>query len=263
MKPAHFDKFQFAGKSSRPVRATKTRDGWNTTGVSYDDYTRFQTQTRKPSGERRLATPKWAVNDPLLQELLVVFMEERAAIRRGTGTLFERLEHARQAVIATHPRLSDTLTKLCNEYVELKKFGACPEMADEDVLAYAEKILGARPLWVEVARELLQGRRKRELEIEIEGIDTYLRYTQNGGADVLAGIVYLYYRAGLDSVGVGAELGLKPPHVRQLLWRLAQTCSDRFAGRDQSAADVQAENANNRIPEPMWEAWAAAKDDAE
>ena len=73
------------------------------------------------------------------------------------------------------------------------------------------------------ARYQDEQKRKRELEIEIEGIDTYLRISENGGADIIAAIVYLYYRTGYDSVGVAAELGLKPPHIRQTLWRMHQT----------------------------------------
>ena len=62
----------------------------------------------------------------------------------------------------------------------------------------------------------------------IEGIDTYLRYTVNGGADMVASAVYLYYRVGMDSVGVANELGLKPPHIRQTLYRLHQTAKKIF-----------------------------------
>jgi len=68
--------------------------------------------------------------------------------------------------------------------------------------------------------------RIKQLEREISGIDTYLRISENGGADIVAAIVYLYYRTGLDSVGVGGELGLKPPHVRQTLFRMHQTAKN-------------------------------------
>ena len=45
----------------------------------------------------------------------------------------------------------------------------------------------------------------------------------------MAGMVYLYYRAGMDSVGVASELGIKPQHVRQTIWRLHRT-ADLIAG---------------------------------
>ncbi len=68
----------------------------------------------------------------------------------------------------------------------------------------------------------------RRLETVIEGIDTYLRYSEHGGADVVVSCVYLYYRVGMDSVGVASELGLKSPHVRQMLFRLHQTAKKVF-----------------------------------
>lgn len=180
----------------------------------------MSTQQHKPSGERRLPTPQWAVNDKMLRELLVVFMEERAGYRkRQRGELVPRLEKAKAAIIAQRPRMIATLKKLCDEYVYLKRIGSAPELDDE-----ALNLSLAQPLvFEEWARPFIDLTRRRELEIEIEGIDTYLRMHATGGADVVAAIVYLYYRAGLDSVGVGAELGLKPPHVRQTLWRLHDT----------------------------------------
>jgi hypothetical protein len=54
------------------------------------------------------------------------------------------------------------------------------------------------------------------LEREIRNADTTLRFNENALA-VVAGIIALYYRAGLDSVGVGAELGFLPTHIRQTL----------------------------------------------
>ena len=40
---------------------------------------------------------------------------------------------------------------------------------------------------------------------------------------MLAGVAYHYWRGGLNSVETGQQLGIKPPHVRQLLWRLSTT----------------------------------------
>lgn len=236
-KAQKYDAHQFAGRHEYPVSARNTLAGWVSTGVAFEDYTRMNTQQRKPSGERRLPTPKWAVNDPMLRTLLVKFTEERAGFRKAQkGTLLERLERAKVAVIAQRPRLVTVLSGLCKQYVELKQYGKHPELTDEQVLDVAEKVLGAKPLFVSghplAAREMLAHKRSRELEIEIEGIDTYLRYTANGGADTVAAIVYLYYRAGYDSVGVGAELGLKPPHVRQTLWRLHDTAKKLWPSQD-------------------------------
>lgn len=238
---------QFANRREYPVNARHTVEGWVSTGIAFEDYARMNTQQRKQSGERRLPTPTWSVNDKLLRELLVVFMEERAGLRKKQkGTLTERLERAKVAVINQRPRLIAVLTRLGAEYVTLKRLGLDPTTTDEQWNASRHQ-----PYIVCCAGEakfVAEKKRKRELEIEIEGIDTYLRYTANGGADVIAAVVYLYYRSGLDSVGVGSELGLKPPHVRQTLWRLHQTAAKLWPEPKQDvvnlAAAIECGNAN-------------------
>jgi hypothetical protein len=223
---AHFDHYQFDGRRARPVSAL--------TGISFEDYVAMSTRQHKPSNERRLPTPIWATNDELLRNLLVVFMEERCGIKNPQGTLLERLKVAQQAVINQHSRMRETLHRLCIEYVQLKQRGVLK--TEKEVDAEITKRYGQPPLpfGVEYNKKLVESDRLRELEVEIEGLDTYLRYTRTGGADVLAAIVYLYYRAGLDSVGVAIELGLKPPHVRQLLWRLWQTWNMKFSSQQQT-----------------------------
>lgn len=222
---------QFADRKTYPVSATPTADGWFSTGIDFSDYARMGTQQRKQSGERRLPTPQWAVNDPMLKQLLVAFMEERAGIKRKRGGLQERLKRAQEVISAQRPRLNAVLDRLCREYVQVKKFGAYPDCSDEEVLDIAEKVYGQRPApfkdedGILVGRKMLTQKMARDWQIEIEGIDTLLRYTNGptAGAGVIAAIVWLYYRVGMDSVGVGSELGLKPPHIRQTLWRLHET----------------------------------------
>lgn len=233
-----FDPHAFAGKRSHPVSATITATGWLSNGVSFDDYSRMSTQTRRTSGERRLPTPLWAMNNPMLRRVLIHFMEERAFSKKErTNSAFlkrvddsgdkiklglkERLERAKAKIATKRPAAIVVLNRLCGEYVEIKTKGLKPGMTDAEwnesknqpFMNFAEG----------EARYQDEQKRLRQLEIEIEGIDTYLRISENGGADIIAAIVYLYYRTGLDSVGVGSELGLKPPHIRQTLWRLHQT----------------------------------------
>lgn len=237
-----------------PVSAHKVVDGWASTGLDYSDYGRMSTQQHKQSGERRLPTPGWAVNDTKLRELLVVFMEERAGFRkRRKGELRPRLNAAVEAIIAQRPRLTAILTKLCKEYSVLSTLGAKPDVTDTEFNeARTEPFLP----WAEgEARYLFEKKRKRELEIEIEGIDTYLRITKTGGADIILSIVYLYYRVGLDSVGVGQELNLKPPHVRQTLWRLHDTWNKLYPDEEKVA-----ESNNETCPADM--AFATIKDAA-
>ena len=227
-----------------PVGARQLADGnWLTPGISFEDYGSMQMQHRRPAtSERRLETPTWAVNDRMLRELVVVFMEERAGFRKpqvgprgGAMTLRERLARAQAAVTNQRPRLFETMDKLCREYVTIKTKGLDPNITDDEwnrskLQPYMVRDDPAAEMVFEPrARIDDEENRKRILAVEIEGIDTYLRITEKGGADVVASIVYLYYRCEMDSVGVGSTLGLKPPHVRQTLWRLHETWNSKLA----------------------------------
>ena len=250
-----FDKSQFAGRNQYPVGASLTATGWLSNGVSFEDYNRMSTHKRKTSGERRLPTPAWAMNDSALRRVLVAFMEERAfskkerslrasadkleliemkkkfdfRTREGRKALTaweeaklrHRLDAVQKKVASKRPAATQVMDQLCAEYVEIKQKGLKPEMTDrewnesksEPYMEFAEG----------EARYQDEKVKLRRLEVVIEGIDTYLRYTVNGGADIVVAAVYLYYRVGMDSVGVANELGLKSPHIRQTLYRLHQT----------------------------------------
>ena len=214
-------------EKQQPVSARITASGWISNGIDFESYARMQTTTRKTAGERRLPTPDWAMNNPMLRRVLVRFMEERAFSKKERGTftkdtgLRERLTRACARIMQKRPAAIASLDKLCEEYVEIKQRGLNPQMTDKE---WNESKAQPYMPWAEgEARYVDEQKRIKQLESEIEGIDTYLRISENGGADVVAATVYLYYRTGLDSVGVGAELGLKPPHVRQTLFRLHQS----------------------------------------
>lgn len=172
------------------------------TGISFEDYSRMSQRVHKPSNERRFPTPIWATDDRLLRELIVRFMEQRGNNGRTLpwqpGTLQERLASAKQRIISVRiPQVTVVLDRLCREYVALKRETPVTDK---------------------------QRARLKELESEIEGIDTFIRKNRtDGGLAFIASIVYLYYRSGLDSVGVGAELDIKPPLVRQTLYKLHLT----------------------------------------
>jgi hypothetical protein len=208
----HFDKWQFANRRSNPISAASDgHGGFTTPGITFEDYSRMASMFRKTTGERRLPTPSWAIDDRKLRHLLVVFMELRAGLVCFKKPLVEkkqdltpealkvRLEKAKQKLLSRRDGKQALMKRLNEEYVELRQLG-----------------LGAEP-------------RCRQLEIEIVGLDTYLRTSENGTVDVIAAMVYLYYRAAQDSVGVSSELGVKPQHVRQTLWRLHRA-ADFIAG---------------------------------
>ena len=208
-----------------PVSARKVAGEWESPRIDYSDYGRMSTQSHKPSGERRLPTPTWAVNDEQLRELLVCFLEERAGFRKQQpGTLLERLERAKAAIINQRPRLIATLTKLCAEYTSIKRLGAKPGVTDDEYNEAREQPYMA--FAAGEARYVAEKKRLKDLENEIGGLDTFIRYTEtDGGAATIAAAVYLYFRLRKDSVGVALELSMSPPWVRQTLWRLHQTAA--------------------------------------
>src|SRR5579863_5249017 len=84
------------------------------------------------------------------------------------------------------------LTRLCLEFVALKKN---PNATREKLDRLSQKIEGADS-------ELCT-----------------LQKSDRGAAQIVA-MVHFYYLVGMDSVGVATQLGIKPPVVRNTLWKL-------------------------------------------
>jgi len=176
-----------------PVSATYhgAEGGWESTGLSYDDYARMQKHSRALAPGRRLHTPSWAVNDVELAELLAHFMEGRARLRsKQSGTYAERITRAEEKLKEQRPELVEMLQRFCTEYVQLKN--------------ETEPDAG----------------RLRYLEIILPNVDTQLRMIDRGCSLIICGVVYHFYRRGLNGLQVAEELNLQHCHVRQILWRL-------------------------------------------
>lgn len=171
-------------------------------GISFSDYGGMHTENHKLGTFRKLERPKWAVDDALLQKLLVCYIEERAMVA-STGTPVERLAKAQKVITAKQRAKIGVLDRLCKEYVALKQQATlCGEEA----------------------------KRLTFLSAQIETYDTCLRIDVNVAPTIL-GCVYHYYRCGLSSVATATALGIKPPHVRQILWKLSRTWERMQAGR--------------------------------
>jgi len=180
-----------------PVGADFDGHDFHGRGLAYEDYNRCHTETHKSSGERRI-NPAWVNNDSLLREALVLFYEIRCGwIKRRSkneivgvrpGTLSERLRRAQESIKSRVPALRVSIRNLCSEYAALKKTDP-------------------------------RNPRLRRLGNIISGIDTTLLTIERGPGLVLR-IVHLFYRVGLDSPGVGEELGLQPGHVRKVLFNV-------------------------------------------
>jgi hypothetical protein len=133
----------------------------------------------------------WALSDKLLQNLLVSYMEFRLGVTDPCGTLQERRAMLAHAWYRMRPALDARLDRLNKRYVE-----AC-QRGDK--------------------------KRANQLETQVENLDTYIRTSNcGGGLGTMANVVYCYYRRMLDSVGTADECGVKPPSVRQTLYRLNQ-----------------------------------------
>jgi hypothetical protein len=190
-----FDPHQFF-RPSAPVHAEYAGNGeFTSSGVSFDDYSRMHKGGQNLFRGRRAPPPRWALNDLELREVLVRFLERRAGLLnpRG-GTHAQRIKRARAKLASRAPVDSALLDRLCREYVAAKR----------------ERRRNAARL--------------RMQEIQIENLDTCLRMVDP--LPVVARIVYLYHRCGLDSVQVGTAVHLKPPHIRGLLWRLDRVAKE-------------------------------------
>lgn len=177
----------FGLRRTHPVSATYLApDEFSTPGIAFEDFSRMRTQQRKTTGSRRKPTPEWVVNDQKLQEVITRYVEVRAGFPFAqSGTREERIARAEARLTARASSSWRVLTKLNAEY---RNAETTPE-------------------------------RKAELVPLIRGLDS-ARIVDRHPAAVAAGCVWLYYRSAQDSVGVAAELGIKPPAVRQLLFRL-------------------------------------------
>jgi hypothetical protein len=245
-----FDKYAFAGRRTKAVSSTKTREGWDSTGISFADFGSMHVHHREKVQERRLPTPKWAVRDEWLRELLVVYLEERFYVDANPIlTLNERLKVARAAAEYYLPKKQDWLREKLKQYNVLCLHGV--QDADEKVIQdFADVNDGQLPLTADIAREYLSTKKVHDLEIQIQNIDTDIVLTKRGHAEVIAAIVYLYYRLGWDSVTVAEQLGLKSPHVRQVLARLHSTwdASLSHLGKAQDAGQDHENPTSGEVP---------------
>ena len=206
---------------------------------------------REKVQERRLPTPRWAIRDDYLRVLIVTYLEERFYVKPNEIlTLVERLQIARAAADHYAPYKRQLLADWLEDYHNLCVNGR-KDLTDEQAIALyisLRSIRGQLPLDADVAREYLANKKIHDLEIQIQNVDTDIVLTERGHAEVIAAIVYLYYRLGWDSVTAATQLKLKSPHVRQVLARLHSTRTASLshlykageAGQDQAnrSADV-------------------------
>src|SRR5438874_2146156 len=141
MHEAHFDRHQFAGRRTRAVSATKTREGWDSTGISFGDLGSMSVKHRNVQWERRLPTPQWAVNDEQLRAVVLRFAEDRLYnFSRNidhTGTDQERMDRIAAESKRVLPGIKQQLEEMLVTAAELESEGVKSSVARVHARSYA------------------------------------------------------------------------------------------------------------------------------
>lgn len=182
-----FDKHAFAGRRAKAVKATKTREGWDTTGISYADFGSMHVHHREETQVRKLPTPEWANNDVGLRRAVLRFCERYVYINKPTGTDAERLQAIRDKAKAMLPSIEKRLNITLRQYHESNG--------------------GQR-----------EG--KRDFSITVQNLDRMVQILRRGLPELVTAVMMYYYRLGWNSVKVAEELKLTPPAVREWLYRM-------------------------------------------
>ena len=165
----------------------------DSTGISFEDYGRMHMHTRKLFAFRKLPVPAWALNNDQLRAVITRCVEARAHVGHHnilfTGTYAERLALAKQIIAA---RRQDHIDQ-CDRMLALHRL--------------VQSKCGDTP----AVREVI-ARKVQEADTQI--------ITDEKIELLLLGVAYRYWRLGETSPEVGAALGIKPPLVRQLCWRM-------------------------------------------
>ena len=196
---------------------------WDSTGISFDDFFRMRTVSRARAAYRQdKAAPSWSLNNELLAAVICRTLESRAGFRRPRpGTIQERLARAESAVKNKNARKMEILDHLLLRHKVARAGGLIDD---------AEKI-----------------------SRKVEEYDSQIIVNQKI-ALLYAGLVYYYFRCGLDSVGVSIELQnnlhvpAKPPWVRQQIHRLRCTAIELgYEPATVTRASIAATNVPSRV----------------
>jgi len=179
-------------------------DRWeNTSGLSFEDYTKCHKTGNKLFSSRRFETPDWALGDSKTATVIVAYLENRALSyvqskqRREDGrlTLASRLKYAESVLLERNKSVERTVTDLCERYVALKS----SPTPDPAVI--------------------------KRLETLISNQDSIILFNRRPAA-IVASLIYNYFRMGESSVATASVIGLRAPAVRQLVRRLWGTAEE-------------------------------------
>lgn len=175
-------------------------DTWESTGLSFGDYQRAHVEQRKSSfSNRRLAVPDWALKSETIGVVFISYLERRAHNLLKLDalkclSLKERFHLADVLLKQRAQKLEKRLDKLCVSFCEVRKLEQTPERL---------KLLA-------------------RLQRSIQQIDMQI-IVERRAPEIVTAIIWKYFREGLNSVDVAAALGLHPPAVRQIVYRIMRT----------------------------------------
>ena len=188
-----FDRYAWEGRKAKAVAARFCRgeDGTlqcRSNGIGYEDYGRMRTDQHEADLRSRIV-PTWAFSKTKLQTVIALALERRANIWRNPRTdlpLQQRVELAQKQLLAQEPELTAQLAYFIGVYHHAKAHDL------ENVLLLAF------------------------LSTEIQNLDTRIRVLRRWSA-LLAAICWYAWNLKWSSNRIGAELELKPCHVRRTL----------------------------------------------
>jgi len=159
--------------------------GISAASATYESFSRMSVHEHNLASGRQKEQPEWTVKPELIAQVVARFMEMRARIRKPQThlTIKNRIRNAERKIKADLPRQREQLVRLCKRHMEAS------------------------------------GEAREKLAVLVENLDTQIVVAAKA-ALLVTGIISYYYLQGWNSVDTARVLHIKPPHVRQVLFRL-------------------------------------------
>ena len=173
--------------------------------IAWSDKNFMHVERRRCSRDLKRSVPEWVFNNEMLRHVCLIYLERRFAIHAPTGASHtERLAAINKVAAAQKEQRMRVVD------VRLDQFNLAKD------------------------RHTSSDRMKR-LALVLQVEDT--RAVVNSRiAAVILGVAYMSWRQRMKSTEVAEALGIKPPHVRIILYRLKRIHADIQAGNPRGRA---------------------------
>jgi DNA-directed RNA polymerase specialized sigma24 family protein len=194
-----FDRYAFENRRTRLNPET---------GLDFAGMERLHT-LRIPDARkgRRLAVPAWALSDPKLAEVCVLYLEQRFQVKDCSGDLKARLQRCREAAALTAKGTKSRLERWIRNFRAIRN----AQFHEADEKTYER--LFFTTLRGETTKKLLAGVAK-----QVENLDSEVAMLERA-PEIALSVLYLYFRMGFNSPSVAETLNVNPPAVRQIIHR--------------------------------------------